>query len=341
MGTNIKDLLVMKEVSIDDFNGKILAVDTFNVLYQFITTIRQRDGTPLKDSQGRVTSHLTGLFSRTTKLMQKGLQLAFVFDGQAPALKLHERERRNLIKESAAKSFEQAKKKGNIEEMKKYAARTSRLTGEMIQESKDLLRHLGLPVIQAPSEGEAQVAAIVNSGKAFAGVSEDYDTLLYGIRTLVKNLAISGRRKVGAAYVTVKPKTISISDNLNTLGIDQDQLIAVAMLVGTDYNIGGVKGIGPKTALKMVKEHKHDFDTLFKEAKWKESVEVSWEDIYYLFKKMPIKKDLDLKWGKIDKDKIYQMLVEEHEFSEERVHNALDALSKEEDSRKQKSLADF
>jgi len=341
MGTNIKDLLVMKETSIDNFKGKVLVVDTFNVLYQFLTTIRQRDGTPLKDSQGRVTSHLTGLFSRTTKLMQKGIQLAFVFDGEAPALKEKERDRRRGLKIEAAKFFEEAKKKGDVVEMKKYAARTSRLTGDMVQESKDLIRALGLPVIQAPSEGEAQVAYIVNKGKAFAGVSEDYDSLLYGIRRLVKNLTISGKRKVGAAYVTVKPKIISISDNLNHIGIDQDQLIALAMLVGTDYNIGGVKGIGPKTALKLVKEHKHNFDKLFKEAKWEECFDVDWEDVYHLFKKMPVKEDFDLKWGKIDKGKLREMLIEEHEFSEERVENALDALSKEEDSKKQKSLSDF
>jgi flap endonuclease-1 len=341
MGTNLKELLVMKETSIDKFKGKRLVVDGFNVLYQFLTTIRQRDGSLLKDSQGRVTSHLTGMFNRTTRLMKEGIELGFAFDGEPPELKRQERERRSALKHEAAKAFQKAKKKGDIAEMKKYAARTSKLTGEMIDESKELINALGLPVIQAPSEGEAQVAYIVNKGQAFAGVSEDYDSLLYGIPKLVKNLTISGRKKIGAAYVNVKPKIISISENLNNLGIDQDQLIVLALLVGTDYNPGGVRGIGPKTALKLVKEHKNDFDRMFEKAEWSKNFDIDWKEIYYLIKKMPVNKDYDLKWGKIDKGKIYELLVEEHDFAEERVTNALDTLSEQEDTKKQKSLADF
>ncbi|MBW2996118.1 flap endonuclease-1 [Candidatus Woesearchaeota archaeon] len=341
MGTNLKDLLVMDEISIDKLKNKVLAVDSFNVLYQFLTTIRQRDGTPLKDSKGRITSHLTGLFNRTTRLMKEGLKLVFVFDGKPPELKAKERERRFVLKQEALKQYKKAAKKKDIEAMKKYAARTSRLTGDMVDESKELIRALGLPVVQAPSEGEAQVAFIVGKGDAYAGISEDYDSLLYGVPKLIKNLTISGRRKFGAAYVTVKPKIISLSKNLNSLGIDNDQLIVLAMLVGTDYNPGGVKGIGPKTALKLVKEHKHDFDMLFDEAKWKEHVNIDWKDIYYLIKKMPVKKDYKLEWGKVNKEKLYKMLVEEHDFSEERVENALKALVEADKKKQQKGLGDW
>jgi flap endonuclease-1 len=341
MGTNLKDLLVMEETSIDKFKNKTLAVDTFNVLYQFLTTIRQRDGTPLKDSRGRITSHLTGLFNRTTRLMKEGLKLAFVFDGEAPELKSKERARRVAVKQEAMKEYRKAAKKKDIEAMKKYASRTSKLTGDMIDESKELIRALGLPVIQAPSEGEAQVAYIVGKGDADAGVSEDYDSLLYGIPKLVKNLTISGRKKFGATYVNVKPKTISISKNLNSLGIDQDQLIILAILVGTDYNPGGVKGIGPKTALKLVKEHKHDFDKVFEEAKWDEHFDIDWKDIYYLIKKMPVKKDYKMKWEKVNKDKLYKMLVEKHDFSETRVENALKALVEADKKKAQKGLGDW
>lgn len=339
MGTNLKDLLVMNEIEFKDLKDKVLVVDTFNILYQFLSTIRQRDGTLLKDSQGRVTSHLTGLFSRTTRLMKEGMKLAFVFDGKPPELKQKERERRFVAKEEAMKAYKKAKKRGDEAEMKKYASRTSKLTGEMIEESKELIKALGLPVIQAPCEGEAQVAYVVNSGRGFAGISEDYDSLLYGIKNLIKNLTISGRRKIGATYVSVKPKIINFSDNINQLGIDQDQLIALAMLVGTDYNPGGVKGIGPKNALKLVKEYKKDFDSLFEKVEWDKHVDIPWTEIYYLFKKMHINKDFSVKFGKIDKDKVLKMLVEEHDFSEERVNNALSALVNE--KRQQKSLTDF
>lgn len=341
MGTKLKDLLVMKEVSFEDLKNKKLVVDSFNILYQFLSTIRQRDGSLLMDSKGRVTSHLTGLFSRTTRLMSEGLKLGFVFDGEPPELKQKERERRIDIKKEALKKYKEAKKKKDIEEMKKYASRTSKLTGEMIEESKELLQALGLPVIQAPSEGEPQVAYIVNKGDAYAGVSEDYDSLLYGIPKLVKNLTISGRRKLKATWVSIKPQIISLSENLNNLGIDQDQLIILAILVGTDYDPGGVKGIGPKTALKLVKEYKTDYDGLFKKVEWDKYFDFDWKEVYYLIKKMPVEKKYKLEWKDIDKEKLFKLLVEEHDFSEERVSKAIDKLVKKEGDKKQKSLGDW
>ena len=341
MGLSIRDLLILKEITFEDLKGKTLIVDSFNLLYQFITTIRQRDGSPLKDSQGNVTSHLTGLFSRTSNLLQKGLKLGFVFDGKPPELKQKERERRISIKQEAEKKFKEAEKKGNIEEMKKYASRTSKLTSEMIEESKELLKAFGLPIVQAACEGEAQVAYIVNKHDAFAGVSEDYDTLLYGIPRLVKNLTISGRRKFGATYVSVKPHIINLSENLNKLGIDNDQLIALAMLVGTDYNPGGVKGIGPKNALKLVKEYGDDFDKLFKKVEWSKHFDFDWEEVYYLIKKMPVNKEYKLEWKEIDKSKIYELLVEKHDFSPERVKSNLEKLGKTEKEKKQKGLGEW
>lgn len=341
MGTNLKDLLVMKEVDFGDLKDKKLVVDSFNILYQFLSSIRQRDGTLLKDSRGNVTSHLTGLFSRTTNLMAKGLKLAFVFDGKPPELKHKERERRRAVKKEAEKSYEKAKKKGDEAEMRKFASRTSKLTGPMIEESKELISALGLPVIQAKSEGEAQMAYVVNEGDAFAGVSEDYDSLLYGIKNLAKNLTISGKRKYGATFVNIRPKLVNFSENINQLGIDRDQLIILAMLVGTDYNQGGVRGIGPKTALKLVKEHGDDYDKIFKEVEWKEKCDVDWDEIFYTIKKMPVNKDFNLKWEKIKRERVKELLVEEHDFAEERVDNTLDKLEKEDKKKDQKGLGEF
>lgn len=341
MGTKLKDLLVMKEISFEDLKGKKLVVDSFNILYQFLSTIRQRDGSLLMDSKGNVTSHLTGLFNRTTRLMSEGLKLGFVFDGKPPELKRKERERRIAVKEGALKAYKEAKKRGDEAEMKKYASRTSKLTKVMIEESKELLQSLGLPVVQAPSEGEPQVAYIVNQGDAYAGVSEDYDSLLYGIPKLVKNLTISGRRRMKATWVSVKPQIISLSENLNNLGIDQDQLICLAILVGTDYNIGGVKGIGPKNALKLVKEYKTDFASLFKKVEWDKHFDIEWKEIYYLIKRMPVEKKYKLEWGEVDKEKIMKLLVDKHEFSEERVNKTLEKLDKNAEDKKQKGLGEW
>lgn len=341
MGTNIKDLLLKKEVDFKHFDGKVLAVDSFNILYQFITTIRQRDGSLLKDSNGNVTSHLTGLFSRTTRLMRYGIKPVFVFDGESPELKKKERERRKTLKIEAEKRFQEAKKKKDLDEMKKYASRASRLTAEMINESKELISALGLPFVQATSEGEAQVAYIVSQGDAYAGVSEDYDSLLYGIPRLVKNLTISGRKKSGASYKTIKPNMISFTENMNHLGIDRDKLIMIAMLVGTDYNAGGVKGIGPKNALKLVKEYGEDPEKLFKKVEWRKHCETDWNEIFYLFKKMPINKDYKISFSEVDVDKITEILVEKHNFSSQRVENSLKELLKNSAAKQQKGLGEW
>ena len=343
MGVALKDLVVRSEISLEDLKDKILVVDAHNALYQYITSIRQRDGSLLTDSKGNATSHLIGLFSRTTSLMQKGLKLAFVFDGEPPELKKEERERRKEIKINAEKKFKEAEKKGNKEEMKKYASRTSRLTPEMIEEAKKLINELGLPVIQAPSEGEAQAAYMVKKGDAFAIVSQDYDSLLYGAEKSIQNLSVSAKRKMKGtvAYQTIKPNMLKLSDNLNNLGVDQDQLIVLSILVGTDYNLGGVKGIGPKNALKLVRQYGSDFDDLFEENGWDKNFDFPWTEVYYTIKKMPTTDNYELKWVVPDEKKLKELLVHEHDFSEERFGNTFKKLMKYKESKKQKGLGDF
>ena len=159
----------------------------------------------------------------------------------------------------------------------------------------------------------------------------------------MRNLSIAGKRKKvnKLAYETVKPELIELSENLNNLGIDQNQLIALAMLVGTDYNPGGVKGIGPKTALKLVGQYKTDFDSLFKHIKWNDFFDFSWEEVYYLIKKMPVTDDYKLEWRKTDSENLYTFLVEDHDFSSERVKATLEKLNNENLKKQQKSLGDF
>lgn len=343
MGVAFKDLIISEEIGIDDLSNKILVVDAYNTIFQFLTTIRSRDGSLLMDSKGNVTSHLVGLLSRTTNLIQKNLKLAFIFDGKSPKLKKKTTEKREGIKLEAEKKYQEAVKKEDIEDMRKYAARTTRLTEEIISESKKLIEGLGLPVIQAPSEGEAQASYIVKKGNAFATISQDYDSLIHGSTKLVRNLSITGRRKKASrlSYETIKPEMIDLAENLNNLGIDQNQLIALAMLVGTDYNPGGVKGIGPKNALKLVRKHKTNFDTLFEEVKWNDFFDFEWEEVYYLIKKIPVTDDYEIKWQDIDTEKIKKLLIDEHDFSEERVDSTLDKLSKKSSERKQKGLSEF
>ncbi|OIO62573.1 flap endonuclease-1 [Candidatus Woesearchaeota archaeon CG_4_10_14_0_2_um_filter_33_10] len=342
MGTQIKCLLKSNEISLNDLNNKTLVIDSYNLLYQFLTTIRSRDGSLLMDSKGNITSHLVGLFSRTTRLMQSNIKLIFVFDGKPPKLKEIERQRRKDVKIYAEKKYEKAVEEENIEEMKKYASRTTRLTESIIEESKKLISALGLPIVQALSEGEAQAACIVKNKDADYCVSQDFDSLLFGSPKLVRNLSIIGKRKKsGLSYTTVSPELIDLSENLNNLGIDQNQLIALAMLVGTDYNIGGVKGIGPKNALKLVKKHKSNFDALFKEIRWNDFFDYPWEEVYDLFKKIPLNLDYQIKWEKPNKEEVINLLVKEHDFAIERVEPILDKLLKHKENKQQKGLGDF
>lgn len=340
MGTKLKEIIQKKEISLEELKNKKLVIDTYNILYQFLSSIRQRDGSLLTDSHGNVTSHLVGMFSRTCKLMQYGIKPAFVFDGKPPKMKWMEAERRAEAKAEAKLRYEEAVKKEDIEDMKKYAARTSKLTKEMIDDSRKMIEALGLPTIQAPSEGEAQAAFIVNRGDAWAEVSQDYDCLLFGVKRLLQNLTISEKKKLPGklSYEKITPQLIELEPNLKHMGIDQEQLIIIGILVGTDYNPGGVKGIGPKNALKLVKEYKGRYDELFKEVKWSDYFEFSWKEVYALINEMPVTDDYELKWENINKEKIFKLLVDEHDFSPERVESTLEKLKKFKEEKKQAGL---
>lgn len=341
MGTNLSPLLQPKPLKMEELKGKIVAIDAFNMLYQFITTIRQQDGSYLMDSKGNITSHLIGLFSRTTKMLQTGIKPVFVFDGKPPELKRAERERRRELKNEAQLKYEQALEKEDVSAMRKFAGRTAKLTTQMINESKQLLEALGVPVVQAPSEGEAQVAHMVAKGDAYAGVSQDYDSLLHGNPKVVRNLSVAGKRKKTGAlgYKTIMPELIKLEDVLNTLGIDQTKLIWLSTLVGTDYNIGGIKGIGPKKALTLVKKHSNAKE-LFTEAGWTDDM-TPWDKIIDTITGMPLTDNYNLEWQAPDEKSIKILLSEKHEFSSDRIDSTIKRLQNSIGVRAQKGLGDF
>lgn len=344
MGLSFRELTTKKEISIKDLAGKTLVIDTYNLLYQFLTTIRNRDGTPFTDSHGSITSHLIGLFNRATKFQEFNIKLIFVFDGKPPGIKQRTKELRAKAKRQAALKLKEAEKLGKLEDIHKFASRTAVLTPEMVEEAKKLITYLGCPVIQAPSEGEAQCSYLVKKGDAYASVSQDYDSLIFGCPLLVRNLSIEGRRKKAGrfAYQIVKPEILSLSENLNHLGLDIDQLIVLAILIGTDYNPGGIKGVGPKTALKLIKEFPNNFDALFEKVNWQDSSpDLDWKEIFYTVKKIPTTDDYQLEWTPIDEEKLQKFLVEKHDFSEERVKTKLKKLLKEKENQKQKGLSSF
>ncbi len=341
MGVKLSDIIKYKEIELESLSGKIIAIDAFNFLYQFLSTIRAVDGSLLKTSKGKTTSHLVGLFSRTINLLEKGIKPVYVYDGESPLMKTEERERRKALKEKALEEYEKAELEQDIDAMKKFSKRLSTLNEEMIEDSKKLLEALGIPYIQAPSEGEAQASYLVKNKKAYSVASEDYDSLLFGSPKLVRQLSISGKRrksnKIG--YYTVKPQIIDLNDNLNYLGIDHEQLIVLGILVGTDFNPGGIKGIGPKKALQLIKKYNKNFEALFKEVKYEEEFEIPWKKIFEFFKNPPVE-EFEIEFKKPDYEKAKKLLVEEFEFSEERVEKQLERI-KIAKSKEQKTLNSF
>lgn len=343
MGVAISPLVSPVETSLEGLSGKIIIIDAMNMLYQFVTTIRQHDGTPLKDSHGNITSHLTGLFARCTRLMLKGVKLVFVFDGEMPALKAAERARREKIKAKAISALKEATEQNDVEGMKKYAVQSTKVTSEMVAESKLLLEALGIPVIQAPSEGEGQAAYMVSKGDGDFVGSQDFDCLLYGAPKVVRNLSLSSRRKKinALTYKVVMPEVLTLKDVLSDLGISLNQLRALSMIVGTDFNIGGIKGLGPKKGLSKVKEFGEDFDKLFAEIKWSEFFDTPWQEVYELVSNIPTTDEYVLEWSDIDKNKLVDLLVTQHDFSSDRVLNSLEELEKNKLKSQQSSLNRF
>ncbi len=340
MGIGLKDLIAGKEIEIKDLANKIICIDAPMLLYQFLTTIRQSDGGYFTDKDGNITSHLIGINSRITKLIQYGLKLVIVFDGKAPELKKQEQERRRERKKEAEEKYKIAMEKKDFVEMKKYASRSVHLNSEIIEEAKEFLRAFGLPVIDAPSEAEVQGGHIVKNGDAYAVATQDADALMVGCPRIVKNLSLLGKHKKANKldYQTYKPELVQISDVLNNAGIDQEQLVLLSILVGTDFNPGGIKGIGPKNALKLVKEHPSKEE--LKKA-LAEKIEFDFDAVYKTIKNIPVTDDYKLEWKNIDEEKIYEILVTRHNFSEERVKKNLESLKEYSDSKKQSSLDAF
>ncbi len=323
MGLQIGDIVHRKEVSFEELKGKVIAVDAYNAIYQFLSSIRQPDGTPLMDSKNRVTSHLSGLFYRNIALLSEGIKLIYVFDGEYNALKGRTHEIRENAKAEAREKYESAKDEEDIEAMGKYAHGFSKLDEFMIEESKELLEAMGIAVVQATGEGEMQCAQLVKEGEAYAIGSQDYDSLVVGGKRLIQNLTLARKRKIRNGFVYIAPEIIEYERVLQGLGIDADQLICLAILVGTDFNPGGVRGIGPKKALILVKNKKYPV-AIFRE--FEERLDFDWKVIFEIFKKPNVAKNLEIKFPKFDSDKIKDILVHKHDFSLERVEKQLDKL---------------
>jgi len=342
MGLNIREIIPRKEIELFDLKGKVICIDAFNTLYQFLSSIRQPDGTPLMDNKQRITSHLSGIFYRNIALLEHGLKLVYVFDGIPPEQKFGTHKLRQEVRNLANTKYEQAKNEENLEAMKRYSSQLIRLNSEMIKESKELLEAMGIAVVQAPGEGEAQAAHLANIMKeVYASASQDYDSLLFGAPLLIRNLTLAKKRKTISGWIEVKSEIIELDKVLNYLEINLDQLICLGILIGTDYNPKGIPGVGQKKALQIVKRYKQPiliFDSVKEQmTNLSEEDKFDWREIFELFHKPNVSTSF-LKFEKVNEKRIREILVEEHNFSDDRVQKQLERLRDITEKNKQKGL---
>ncbi len=313
MGLPLRPLVTAQELPWEALAGRTLAVDGYNAVYQFLATIRQRDGQLFSDGQGNVTSHLMGTFYRTTSLLEQGVLPVWVFDGKPPERKAGTIRRRIEAKEKAEGAWQEALAAGDLETARRKAAQTSRLTRPMVDELHALLRGLGVPVVQAPGEGEAEAAVLAARGAAWAAASEDYDSLLFGAPRLVRGLAARPRSGVASGA-----QLIDRDELLAGLGIDQEELVTLGIVVGTDFNEGAA-GYGPKKALKLVREHLGFERTVAKVGLDLDECRAVAE----IFRHPASSEPGPLPFGPVDEEGLHRLLVETHGFSEARFRAAV------------------
>ncbi len=336
MGTPLGDLISPEMIDLPQLAGKTIAIDAHNILYQFLSSIRGPDGRPLMNAEGQVTSHLAGLLYRTSNLVEAGIKPVFVFDGSPHPLKKATLEKRHAIRTQAKKEMEQAIEAGDLEKARMMGARAVSLNKEMVGEAKLALECLGFPMIQAPQEGESQAAQLVHQKLAYAVATQDYDSLLFNTPVVIRNMAITGKRKLPYrnAYVNVEPQKVELEKVLHELKINQHQLIWIGMLIGTDFN-EKIHLVGPKKAVKAVQGRKSFEDVL---SGLKKEVEYDIREVENLFLHPSVNDIKSIPVFKMNREKAMAFYCDKHGFDHVRVSNALNKIEKKPEDEKQSTL---
>jgi len=248
---DLRSLAALSECPFADIEGSVIAVDAHNWLYRYLTTtVKWTNDAIYTTDNGIEVANLVGIVQGLPKFFEHDLTPVFVFDGGVTDLKDDEVERRRENRKDAEERLEQAKEDGDAIEAARLSARTVRLTETIHETSRELLDILDVPYLDAPAEGEAQASYMNRIGDVDYVGSEDYDTLLFGAPRTLRGLTSKGH-----------PELMELQPTLDEHEISYEQLVDAAMLCGTDFN-EGINGIGPKTAITLIKEHGDLFGVL-------------------------------------------------------------------------------
>ena len=330
MGVKLKDLANPRKTSFENLSGNSIAIDGYNIIYQFLTTIRGPTGEPLMNSKGKITSHITGLFYRNINLLNNNIRPIYVLDGKPPQLKSTLIKKRKEIREKNQEKYQKAKEEGDLEQARRYAHSMIKINEGIINDVKKILDLMGIQCIQAPAEGEATVAYMNELDLVNYAVSQDYDSLLFGAKRLCRNLTVSGKRRIPRTnrYMNVEPEIIELKEFLRINEINREQLVDIAILIGTDYNPNGFTRIGPTTAIKNIKKYKR-IEEIPKIERELELIDV--DQVRNMFLNPDVSKPEIIENKELKKEELISYLCDENDFSEERISNTIKKLDKVEE----------
>ncbi|KAI5658297.1 hypothetical protein M9H77_27090 [Catharanthus roseus] len=328
----------IKEQKFESYFGRKIAIDASMSIYQFLIVVGRTGTETLTNEAGEVTSHLQGMFNRTIRLLEAGIKPVYVFDGKPPDMKKQELAKRYSKRADATEDLNQAVEAGNMEEIEKFSKRTVKVTKQHNEDCKKLLRLMGVPVVEAPCEAEAQCAALCKSGKVYAVASEDMDSLTFGAPKFLRHLMDPSSKKIPVME-------FEISKVLEGLKLTMDQFIDLCILCGCDY-CDSIRGIGGLTALKLIDQHKSIEVILENINKERYQIPDDWpyQDARQLFKEPEVVTDdeqLELKWTAPDEEGLINFLVNENGFSIDRVTKAIEKIKASKNKGSQGRLESF
>ncbi|KAL6730597.1 hypothetical protein Aduo_001560 [Ancylostoma duodenale] len=303
--------------------GRKVAIDASMCLYQFLIAVRQ-DGSQLQSESGETTSHLMGMFYRTIRMIDNGVKPCYVFDGKPPDMKSGELEKRSEKRAEAEKALTEAKERGDTEAVDKFERRLVKVTKEQNADVKRLLGLMGVPVVEAPCEAEAQCAALVKAKKVYGTATEDMDALTFGSDVLLRHMTFSEAKKMPI-------KEFSLSRILTDFDMTKEQFIDLCILLGCDY-CESIRGVGPKKAFELIKSY-GDIETILENIdhkKYPPPENWPYKRARELFMNPEVAdcENINLVWKEPDVDGIMKFMCEEKNFNEERIKSAIAKMQK-------------